>query len=167
MRNLLAAQLRHSDEFSDCRLDRNRVVDLSTGTLTVVPKFLHTRCLYHHFGSSRSVIRINHETHVYRNWLRPDPLNQFMPLGPRDIIPAITSLNYEVSLAVRGHQLCDMLGRHHGSKPQADARGLHRSTGPLASAGRVHQCARSMIALAQHGSQLAGVSSDHVVCLSA
>jgi hypothetical protein len=32
----------------------------------------------------------------YRNWLRPDLLNQFTPLGPRDIIPAITSLNYEV-----------------------------------------------------------------------
>ena len=32
----------------------------------------------------------------YRNWLRPDLLNQFPPLGPRDIIPAVTNLNYEV-----------------------------------------------------------------------
>jgi hypothetical protein len=32
----------------------------------------------------------------YGNWLRPDLLNQFMPLEPRDIIPAITGLNYEV-----------------------------------------------------------------------
>jgi hypothetical protein len=32
----------------------------------------------------------------YRNWLKPDLLNQLMPLEPRDIIPAITSLNYEV-----------------------------------------------------------------------
>ena len=32
----------------------------------------------------------------YRNWLRPGLLNQFAPLGPRDIIPAITSLNYEI-----------------------------------------------------------------------
>ena len=32
----------------------------------------------------------------YRDWLRPDLLDLFPPLGPRDIIPAITSLNYEV-----------------------------------------------------------------------
>jgi hypothetical protein len=32
----------------------------------------------------------------YRNWLKPDLLNKFPPLGPRDIIPAITNLNYEV-----------------------------------------------------------------------
>ena len=32
----------------------------------------------------------------YRNWLRPELLDQFPPLGPRDIIPAITSLNYDV-----------------------------------------------------------------------
>jgi hypothetical protein len=32
----------------------------------------------------------------YRNWLRPGLLDQFPPLGPRDIIPAITSLNYDV-----------------------------------------------------------------------
>jgi hypothetical protein len=32
----------------------------------------------------------------YRNWLRPELLSRFPPLGPRDIIPAITCLNYEV-----------------------------------------------------------------------
>jgi hypothetical protein len=32
----------------------------------------------------------------YRDWLAPALLNQFPPLGPRDIIPAITDLNYDV-----------------------------------------------------------------------
>jgi hypothetical protein len=32
----------------------------------------------------------------YRDWLRADLAGQFPPLGPRDIIPAITSLNYDV-----------------------------------------------------------------------
>jgi hypothetical protein len=32
----------------------------------------------------------------YRNWLRPGLLDRFPPLGPRDIIPAITSLDYDV-----------------------------------------------------------------------
>ena len=32
----------------------------------------------------------------YRNWLRGDLAGQFPPLGPRDIIPAIASLNYDV-----------------------------------------------------------------------
>jgi hypothetical protein len=32
----------------------------------------------------------------FRNWLRDDLAGRFPPLGPRDIIPAITSLNYDV-----------------------------------------------------------------------
>jgi hypothetical protein len=32
----------------------------------------------------------------YRDWLRGELLGQFPPLGARDIIPAITSLNYDV-----------------------------------------------------------------------
>jgi hypothetical protein len=52
--------------------------------------FPGTLCIFFDPGFPRQL------DYGYRNWLRPELMNQFPPLGPRDIIPAITNLNYEV-----------------------------------------------------------------------
>jgi hypothetical protein len=52
--------------------------------------FPGTLCIFFDPGFPRQL------DYGYRHWLRPELINQFPPLGPRDIIPAITNLNYEV-----------------------------------------------------------------------